>query len=116
MAPRVLNIRNCSDRRIPDGAVYIGRIEGSKWGNPFKPTKQGDAEAHAVAVARYRQWICDQPELMAALPELRGRDLVCWCRPLPCHGDVLPMLANPSTIALAGSLDHQEARRPSGDV
>ncbi|MBW9064637.1 DUF4326 domain-containing protein [Rhizobium herbae] len=26
---------------------------------------------------------------MAAFPELAGKDLVRWCAPLPCHGDVL---------------------------
>jgi Domain of unknown function (DUF4326) len=31
---------------------------------------------------------------MDALPELRGLDLVCWCAPLPCHGDVLLRLAS----------------------
>jgi hypothetical protein len=31
---------------------------------------------------------------MDALPELRGCDLVCWCVPLPCHGDALLALAN----------------------
>jgi hypothetical protein len=31
---------------------------------------------------------------MDALSELRGRDLVCWCAPLLCHGDVLLALAN----------------------
>jgi hypothetical protein len=31
---------------------------------------------------------------LTALPELRGRDLVCWCAPLPCHGDVLLELAS----------------------
>ena len=50
-SPRVLNIRNCPGRRIPASAVYLGRavprarIAGSKWGNPFKPSQQGDAEA-----------------------------------------------------------------------
>ena len=34
------------------------------------------------------------PPLTDALSELRGGDLVCWCRPLPCHGDVLLRLAN----------------------
>ena len=98
--PAVLNIRDCPGRQVPDGAVYIGRtvsrahLPGSKWGNPFKPTKQGDTEAHAAAVALYRRWLCGQPKLLAALPELRGRDLVCWCAPLPCHGDVLLELAN----------------------
>jgi hypothetical protein len=31
---------------------------------------------------------------MAALPELRRKDLACWCAPLPCHGEVLLELAN----------------------
>jgi hypothetical protein len=31
---------------------------------------------------------------MAALPELRGKKLGCWCKPGPCHGDVLAELAN----------------------
>jgi hypothetical protein len=31
---------------------------------------------------------------MAALDELRGKDLACWCTPLACHGDVLLRLAN----------------------
>jgi hypothetical protein len=26
--------------------------------------------------------------------ELRDRDLVCWCAPDPCHGDLLLRLAN----------------------
>src|SRR4051794_26242749 len=31
---------------------------------------------------------------LEALPELRGKDLVCWCAPENCHGDVLLDLAN----------------------
>lgn len=40
-------------------------------------------------------WETTRPDLHAALTELRGRDLACWC-PLsaPCHGDVLLELAN----------------------
>jgi Domain of unknown function (DUF4326) len=98
--PQVLNIRHLpgfKEQRpiIPPGAVYIGRknsrygLQGSKWANRFKPTKQGDAEAHAVADAQYRRWLCDQPKLIAELPELRGRDLCCRCALLPCHGAVL---------------------------
>jgi hypothetical protein len=45
-------------------------------------------------IAKYRAWVLKQPELMGALDELRGRDLVCWCAPLACHGDVLVDLAN----------------------
>jgi hypothetical protein len=27
--------------------------------------------------------------MLRALPSLGGMTLVCWCRPRPCHGDVL---------------------------
>jgi hypothetical protein len=34
-------------------------------------------------------------KLLARLPELRGKDLACWCKPgEPCHADVLLELAN----------------------
>lgn len=38
----------------------------------------------------------DQHHLLRALDELRGRDLVCFCAPLPCHGHLLRRLANAS--------------------
>jgi Domain of unknown function (DUF4326) len=40
------------------------------------------------------RWIVRQPALMAALHELRGKDLVCWCASEHCHADVLIELAN----------------------
>jgi Domain of unknown function (DUF4326) len=40
-------------------------------------------------IAKYRGWIVRQPTLMAALPELRGKDLICWCAPSRCHAEVL---------------------------
>ena len=43
-------------------------------------------------------------EALAALPELRGKDLVCWCAPEACHGDVLLELANASGTAGAQGL------------
>jgi hypothetical protein len=94
---QVLNAKDFRDG-VPAGAVYIGRSHprfgSSRWGNPFKLAKGAGDAARADVIATYRRWICDQPKLMAALPELRGRDLVCWCAPLPCHGNVLIELAN----------------------
>ena len=49
---------------------------------------------HTPAVATYERWLRSQPRLMDALSELCGLDLVCWCMPLPCHGEVLLELAN----------------------
>ena len=45
-------------------------------------------------IARYEAWLLEQPELAAALPELAGKTLGCWCAPRACHGDVLARLAN----------------------
>ena len=85
--PRVLN--KYHNDKIP-GSAYIGRP--SKWGNPFTIGRDGTREE---VVAKHRAWICDQPQLIAALPELRGRCLICFCAPAACHGDTLLELANP---------------------
>ncbi|GJE67706.1 hypothetical protein LNAOJCKE_4938 [Methylorubrum aminovorans] len=84
---RVLNKRNGTH----DLAVYIGR--GSKWGNPFVIGRHGN---RAEVIAKYGLWLADRHHLLRALDELRGRDLVCWCAPLACHGDLLKYLANAS--------------------
>lgn len=85
---KVLNARKVG-KRSSAMQVYIGRP--SKWGNPFVIGRDG---SRADVIAKYRAWIVAQPALMNALDELRGRDLVCWCAPLACHGDVLIELAN----------------------
>jgi hypothetical protein len=69
--------------------AYIGRP--GKWGNPFVIGKDGD---RAAVIAQYEAWLIRQPALMAALPDLRGKILGCWCAPAACHGDVLVRLAN----------------------
>jgi hypothetical protein len=69
--------------------VYIGRP--SKWGNPFVIDRDGTRDD---VIARYEAWLLEQPELLAALPELAGKTLGCWCAPHACHGDVLARLAN----------------------
>jgi hypothetical protein len=94
----VLNARTLrlKPNAVPPGAVYIGRNtrngwRASRWGNPFRPGRDGTL---AEVIELYRSWLCDQPELMASLGELRGQDLVYWCAPEPCHGDVLLELVN----------------------
>lgn len=85
---QVLNARNVGKAPV-SGRVYIGRP--SKWGNPFVIGRDGSREE---VIAKYRAWITTQPVLLVALSELRGQDLVCWCAPHACHGDVLRELAN----------------------
>ncbi len=69
--------------------VYIGRP--SRWGNPFVVGRQG---ARGECISLYEDWLRDNATLLAALDELRGLVLGCWCAPRPCHGDLLVRLAN----------------------
>lgn len=85
---KVLNTRKVG-KRSSAKQIYIGRP--SKWGNPFVIGRDG---SRAEVIAKYGAWIVTQTRLMDALDELRGRDVVCWCAPLACHGDVLVELAN----------------------
>lgn len=85
--PRDSRIPRVVHRRDPHD-VYIGRP--SKWGNPFVIGRDGD---RAAVIARYEQHVrAERPDLLAALPELYGKALGCYCAPLPCHGDVLAKL------------------------
>lgn len=87
--PRVLN--KYKDH-IPEDAVYIGRP--SKWGNQFAMQTRGPEERQRV-IDRYTRYLSKHPELIVEIrKELRGKDLVCFCAPLPCHGDVLLEIAN----------------------
>lgn len=80
--------------------VYIGRGNGSKWGNPFTHKEGTRAEyilpTRDEAVEAYRKWITegDGKYLLKCLPELKNKTLGCWCHPLPCHGHVLAELTN----------------------
>lgn len=77
---------------IPPGAVYIGRGRGGHWGNPFQIGNDG---TRTDVVEKYREWLLSQPELIEkAKRELAGKDLVCFCAPRACHGDVLTEVVN----------------------
>lgn len=85
--PRVLNkYRDV----IPDDAVNIMRP--SKWGNPFKIGRDGN---RGDVIAKYAIWLRSNTELIEqAKQELKGKDLVCCCAPLGCHGHILLAYAN----------------------
>jgi hypothetical protein len=77
--------------------VYIGRP--SKWGNLWshKGSRIRDVQVVATveeAIAKYENYIRSNPQLVAdAKRELKGKILACWCKPGPCHGDVLARIA-----------------------
>jgi hypothetical protein len=77
---------------MPPNTVKVARP--SKWGNPFPVPKGYDREADPDRILeRYEAHVRSHPDLVAALPELRGKVLGCWCAPLRCHGDVLARMA-----------------------
>lgn len=88
--PRVLNRRR---DQVTPAAVIVHRP--SKWGNPTKYTKaQMRTLDWTVEMARYEAHVRSRSDLMAALGELVGKDLVCWCVPdHPCHAEVLLRMA-----------------------
>ena len=89
MPTSVVHIRQSYD-------VYIGRsmpqrgLISTGWGNPFHIGPDSREEV----IEKFRRWILGQPQLLARLPELKGKRLGCWCKPLACHGDVLAELAD----------------------
>jgi hypothetical protein len=85
--------------RMPENTVYVGRP--SKFGNPFLTADEYEcwlmgtldivckSQIENATLEFRRRWI------LRHLPELRGKDLSCWCKPdAACHADVLLRLAN----------------------
>lgn len=108
--PRRVQLKRTRGWRMPPNTVKVGRP--GRWGNRFRV---GDKVEHIAppntieiidvrtnedAVRLYRAWmelnLKLHPDIMrAALAELRGKNLACWCRlDGPCHADVLLELAN----------------------
>lgn len=71
------------------GDKYIGR--GSPFGNPFIIGKHGDRDE---VCARYENYWNNNVKLQEATKSLKGHNLVCFCKPLRCHGDFLLRKAN----------------------
>ena len=78
MKTKVVNLKN---ERYD---IYIGRP--SRWGNPYIMGKDGTREE---VIEKYREWIVKQPYFYEELHTLKGKRLGCFCKPLPCHGEVL---------------------------
>ena len=84
--------------------IYIGKNAGKytqrgvfdgKWVNPFICTDWNISKQDWVVeemLRLYETYVRKSPQLMSSLHELEGKQLGCWCKPGPCHGDVLVSL------------------------
>jgi hypothetical protein len=100
-----INVVNREGRVKQPNDYYIGR--GSKLGNPFthlplEGTKaQYHVESREEAVSEYEKWIEEKiaekddkvlrglEEIKKVLAEYGEVNLVCYCAPQSCHGDIL---------------------------
>jgi hypothetical protein len=99
--PKRVQRRRAKGWQAPEDTVYVGRP--TKWGNPFIPGQKNifietglvTDKRHACCLFRAYAML-DQKFIDSAQRELRGKDLMCWCRidDPSCHGDVLLEIAN----------------------
>ncbi len=84
MKGRIINKRQ---GKVPPGALFIGRP--SKYGNPFHIGRDGTREE---VLNKFRRYVLDQLDsgyfTIEEMLMLYETDLVCYCHPLPCHGDI----------------------------
>ncbi|GHV00874.1 hypothetical protein FACS1894159_07630 [Bacteroidia bacterium] len=73
--------------------MYIGRAgrgQDGYFGNPFRLEA---GEPRGATIDRYRIWLYERlasdTEFKRRVQELRGKTLGCFCKPDPCHGDVI---------------------------
>lgn len=67
---------------------YIGR--GSMFGNPFK---LAPGAARGSTLAKFHKYfherLAEDKHFRKAVHALYGKILVCFCKPQPCHGDII---------------------------
>lgn len=86
----MVKVYNRHHKNYPLEAVYIGR--GTLYGNPYDLETYGSREK---VMRLYIQYIEDNPELKERIiNDLKGKNLLCSCKPLACHGDYLLKICN----------------------
>ena len=61
--------------------------QSSKWCNPFTRKVYGDRCVELYAA--HLDNLLRDPDNVAEFKLLRGKQLGCWCKPGPCHGDIM---------------------------
>jgi len=87
MKTKVVNIR------YKNYDVYIGRAgrgQDGYFGNPFILSSN---EPRGASIEKYRTYFNERlktdAEFKKRIHDLKGRVLGCFCKPYPCHGDVI---------------------------
>lgn len=79
--------------------VYIGR--GTPWGNPFA-IGHGDGPDRKEVIEKYKEFFREKIEsdegFRRGILGMKGLRLACFCKPAPCHGDVIAEYLNSQPI------------------
>jgi hypothetical protein len=76
--------------------VYIGRAgkgQDGYFGNPYTVKEHGNA-AITLFIEYFHNRIESDPEFKRRVIALSGKRLGCFCKPGPCHGDVIATWVN----------------------
>ncbi len=100
MSPRPEGWRNASTRQqIYNYRTYDPQRDGeavpvtrkTPFGNPFRI---GKGETREQVIEKFRHYFYDRIKTdeqfkKDVLKDLRGKHLLCWCAPFPCHAEVI---------------------------
>lgn len=85
-----------TDNQLIGWARDNGKLEKcdrtSEWGNPFEIGKDGNRDD--VIYKYHVYYFPHKNTLNANLHKLKGKVLLCWCAPLPCHCDAIASMVN----------------------
>jgi hypothetical protein len=70
----------------------ISKIYSVKKGSKELESYKNESSARSYAIEQYKNYVSSNKHLSDSLFELTGKNLGCWCKPQPCHGDVLVSL------------------------
>jgi hypothetical protein len=91
-----ITVRTFQEWSLRTNTIYIGRdmsyaapgATESKWHNPYTVKEHGRKQCLVL----YERHLRNSPHLINSLPELEGKEMGCWCKPLTCHGDIMEKL------------------------
>lgn len=95
---RVINMKSAPKAWLDSPHyAYVGRsgkgLDGP-FGNPFPP---GPGRNRQQSIALFEEYLKERiekdEEFRKKVAGLKGKVLVCFCKPLACHGDVLARYA-----------------------
>lgn len=86
MICRAINVAN------EEGDVRIQR--NTIWGNPYRVSEYGRTKALELYKEHLKTEIRSGRITINDLESLRGKRLICCCKPKPCHGDIIADLVN----------------------